>query len=89
MIPLLQRLSLNKYVVDKKPHIEVNTNICLTCKDKPCTVSCPAGTYEASPDGRIIVHYERCLECGGALVICPYNAIKFHFPENGVSYKYG
>ncbi|ARM76797.1 ferredoxin family protein [Acidianus manzaensis] len=89
MIDLLKRLGLNTYNVDKKSHIEVNTDICLTCKDKPCIVSCPAGTYEADKDGRIIVHYERCLECGGALVICPYHAIKFHFPENGVSYRYG
>jgi ferredoxin-like protein FixX len=89
MIPLLKRLGLNTYNVDKSPHIEVNTDICITCKDKPCTLSCPAGTYEATPDGRIVVHYERCLECGGALVICPYGAIKFKFPEGGVSYRYG
>ncbi|QGA53136.1 4Fe-4S dicluster domain-containing protein [Sulfolobus sp. E5-1-F] len=89
MMDLLKRLSLNKYNVDKTSHIEVNTDICLTCKDKPCTKVCPAGTYEPSPDGRITVHYERCLECGAALVACPYGAIKFHFPEGGISYKYG
>jgi len=27
MIPLLKRLGLNKYSVDPKPHIEVNTDI--------------------------------------------------------------
>ncbi|MFP3188730.1 MAG: 4Fe-4S dicluster domain-containing protein [Sulfolobaceae archaeon] len=89
MIPLLKRLGLNTYDVDKTPHIEVDQEKCLHCKDKPCTVSCPAGTYEPSPEGGIIVHYERCLECGGALVICPYGAIKFRFPNGGIKYKYG
>ncbi|MCY0873585.1 MAG: 4Fe-4S ferredoxin, partial [Acidianus infernus] len=27
--------------------------------------------------------------CGGALVICPFGAIKFRFPEGGISYRYG
>jgi ferredoxin-like protein FixX len=89
MIPLLKRLGLNTYDVDKTPHIEVDQVKCLLCKDKPCTVSCPAGTYELSPEGGIIVHYERCLECGGTLVICPYGAIKFRFPNGGIKYKYG
>jgi len=88
-LSLLKRLGLNKYTVDPTPHITVKDEICITCKDKPCTKACPAGTYEALPDGRILVHYERCLECGGALVICPYNSIQFKFPENGISYRYG
>ncbi|BCU70329.1 ferredoxin family protein [Stygiolobus caldivivus] len=89
MIPLLKRLGLNTYDVDSTSHIQVDTDKCVQCVGKPCTISCPAGTYEASPDGKIIVHYERCLECGGALVICPYGAIKFRFPNGGVKYKYG
>jgi ferredoxin-like protein FixX len=88
-LELLRRLGLNKYDVDPIPHIVVNTDICITCLEKPCVRSCPAGTYEPSQDGRIIVHYERCLECGGALVICPFNAISFRFPENGISYRFG
>ncbi|AHC50793.1 4Fe-4S ferredoxin [Sulfolobus acidocaldarius SUSAZ] len=88
-MPLLKRLGLNTYTVNNKSHIQVNTDICLTCKDKPCVASCPAGTYEPSEDGRIIVHYERCLECGGAIVICPFGAITFNFPEGGISYRYG
>ncbi len=89
MIPLLKRLGLNSYDVDKTPHIEVDTEKCVKCQEKPCIASCPAGTYERSPNGGIVVHYERCLECGGALVICPFNAIRFKFPEGGVKYKYG
>lgn len=89
MMDLLKRLGLNKYTVDPKPHIEVDENKCIKCKEKFCVRVCPAGTYEPLQDGRIAVHYERCLECGAALVACPYNAIKFRFPENGISYKYG
>ncbi|EHP69102.1 MAG: 4Fe-4S dicluster domain-containing protein [Metallosphaera yellowstonensis] len=85
---LLKRLGLNKYNVDKKSHIKVNLEICRTCKEKPCIKVCPAGTYERSGDV-IEVHYERCLECGAALVACPFNAIEFQFPEGGISYRYG
>ncbi|EZQ10021.1 MULTISPECIES: ferredoxin family protein [Acidianus] len=89
MVDLIKRLSLNKYTVDKESHIQVNTQICKTCKDKPCVKVCPAGTYEPDEKDGLIVHYERCLECGAALVACPYGALKFRFPYGGISYRYG
>ncbi|MCH1771094.1 MULTISPECIES: ferredoxin family protein [Metallosphaera] len=85
---LVKRLSLNKYRVDREPHIKVNIEVCRTCAEKPCVKVCPAGTYERSGDV-IEVHYERCLECGAALVACPFGAISFKFPEGGVSFRYG
>jgi|OSPMetMinimDraft_2_1075162.scaffolds.fasta_scaffold00027_8 ferredoxin-like protein FixX len=89
VIPLLKRLSLNKYVIDDEPHIRVDSSICVKCQDKPCVKVCPAGTYEPLPDGRVAVHYERCLECGASLIACPYGAITFKWPKRGVSYTYG
>lgn len=85
---LLKRLGLNKYEVGDS-HIRVNVEICRSCESKPCIAVCPAGTYEAQPDGTIVAHYERCLECGAALVACPYGAIAFKWPEKGISYRYG
>jgi len=86
---LIKRLGLNKNEVGNESHIEVNTNICKNCVDKPCIKVCPAGTYEADKEKILIVHYERCVECGAALYACPYGALKFHYPEKGISYIYG
>ncbi|KJE48825.1 MULTISPECIES: ferredoxin family protein [Acidiplasma] len=86
---ILKRLALNKYETGNESHIKVNTDICRTCKYKPCTKVCPAGTYEANEKEILTVHYERCLECGAALVACPFGAIEFTFPEKGISYTYG
>lgn len=87
-LELPKRLGLNKYEVGK-PHISVNQDICRTCREKPCIKVCPAGTYEANPDNTVTVHFERCLECGAALVACPFGSIKFEWPTGGISYRYG
>ncbi len=86
---LIKRLGLNKNEVGNESHIAVNTDICINCTDKPCTKVCPAGTYEEDKEKILIVHYERCVECGAALLACPYGALKFHYPEKGISYMYG
>ncbi len=86
---LLKRLALNKYGTGNESHINVNTDICKTCKYKPCTKVCPAGTYEPDEKEILIVHYERCVECSAALIACPFGAITFKYPENGISYTYG
>jgi Ferredoxin-like protein len=83
MMDLTSRLALNKYEVGEKSHIEVDYEVCKKCKDKWCTYVCPAGTYEANDEKGIVVHYERCLECGAALVACPLNNIRFFYPKRG------
>ncbi|MCL4348548.1 ferredoxin family protein [Ferroplasma acidiphilum] len=89
MMDLIKRLGLNKNEVGNQSHIEVNTDMCKICVDKPCIKVCPAGTYEEDKENGISVHYERCLECGAALYACPFGALQFKYPEKGVSYIYG
>ena len=85
---LIKRLGLNKNEVGNESHIVVNTDICKNCIDKPCTKVCPAGTYEEDKEKTLIVHYERCVECGAALLACPYGALKFHYSKKQVYYYF-
>lgn len=62
------------------------------CKDRPCTVVCPAKVYEwEAAHRKIVVNYENCVECGAARMLCPYDNIAFDWPAGGlgVKYKYG
>jgi len=77
---LLQR---NVYDVDDEPHIIVDTEKCLKCRVKPCTLLCPAGCYTLSPDGEILFSYEGCVECGTCRSICPMDAITWNYPRSG------
>lgn len=62
------------------------------CKDRPCTVICPAKVYAwEEAQKKIIVSYENCIECGACRMICPFDNIDCHWPRGGfgVQYKFG
>ena len=84
---LLQR---NVWDVDHRPHIEVDSERCLRCAEKPCIVSCPAGCYIPA-GGRVVFSYEGCLECGACRLVCPHNAVKWSYPPGGfgIHYQFG
>ncbi|MBI4370325.1 MAG: 4Fe-4S dicluster domain-containing protein [Elusimicrobia bacterium] len=88
------RLGLLTYKNDHESHIKINNHdVCVnTCKDKPCTVLCPAAVYVWNGQAKQIkVQHENCIECGGCRMICPYHNIACDWPRGGfgVSYKYG
>ena len=66
---------------------------CVTkCKDKTCTMVCPAKVYEwESAHNKVIVNYENCIECGACRMLCPFDNITCEWPGGGmgVKYKYG
>lgn len=86
------RLGVNKFAVDEETaHIKVDTQICRTCTDKPCTWACPALLYTFS-NGELKFDYAGCLECGTCRVICPRpGAISWEYPQGtfGVHFRYG
>ena len=79
---------------DHQSHIAIPApSICLTqCMDKPCTNDCPAKVDDWEPSQKkSVIGYEKCIECGAARMICPFQNIKWEPTRGGfgVSYKYG
>lgn len=90
-LSIQDRLGLNTYIIDREPHIIVDTTICETCIEKPCIYFCPAGLYTLDESGKIRFNYEGCLECGTCRIACPHGAVKWSYPKGGkgVHYQYG
>lgn len=77
--------------VADKPHISIkNKEKCINnCKNKPCTYYCPSFVYSWSEKKqKIIVSYEKCIECGACPWGCPYNNIIWEFPPGGYGIIY-
>ena len=73
-------------------HLKIKEQgVCLDCKDKPCTVTCPVENYRVEADGRTTIFWDSCIECGTCRIICPYDNIAWKYPAGGfgVSYRYG
>lgn len=86
-----ERLSKTSFEIYEKPHIIVDTEICKTCKSKPCLRACPARLYQLDNEGNITFNYEGCLECGTCRIVCPFGAVKWNYPPGGfgVHYRFG
>lgn len=86
------KLFLCQYNRHTVSHIKIDEEICnKTCKTKICTKVCPAKSYELDDNGKMIFHYENCLECGSCRIICSEQNIKWAYPVfgKGVVFKYG
>jgi ferredoxin like protein len=86
------KLAQNLFRLDKEPHITIDQRICATaCVDQVCTTVCPADLYEVNGDGRIVVNWEGCLECGACMICCENGALSWSYPRGGfgVQYRFG
>jgi ferredoxin like protein len=85
------KLYVTKFNVDDRSHLVIiDQEVCRRCEDRPCTHFCPAAVYEWE-DGKIIVGFEGCLECGSCRIACPHQNIEWCYPRGGfgVSYRFG
>mgnify|MGYP001133556950 FL=1 len=84
------KLSVNKYDIDKDVHIKVDESICRTCDTHYCVYTCPADCYKLA-GGHVTFSYEGCLECGSCRVVCDKGAIDWTLPRPGfgICYEYG
>ena len=75
---------------DPEPHIVVQTELCLVCQGRPCTIVCPAELYWWAGD-QMVYNCEGCLECGSCRAVCPHGAITWRYPRwgYGVRYRWG
>ncbi len=85
------RLALLKYKVDTKPHIILkDERVCEKCEGKYCVHVCPASCYKIE-NGRVVFHYEDCVECGSCFIACSEKNVQWDYPRGsfGVYFKFG
>ncbi len=90
-ISIEDRLALLKYKVDTKPHIILkDESVCEKCEGKFCVHVCPASCYKIE-NGKIVFHYEDCVECGSCFIACSEKNIDWDYPRGsfGVYFKFG
>ncbi len=93
MINIDEKIAAVKFFVDEEwAHLKIkDEKVCLNCVKKPCLNFCPAGVYRLTEEGKILVSYQACLECGSCRVGCSYFNIIWNYPRGGfgVNYKFG
>ncbi len=85
------RLALVSFEHDEEPFITVETDLCRTCKEKPCLYVCPAQVYRWE-NGELVYNAEGCMELGACLVVCHSignGAIRWSYPRGskGIHYR--
>jgi len=82
-----------KYYVDEEfAHIQVREPaICNVCRNNPCLAFCPVHVFTQDAQGKIMVGYQACVECGSCRIGCPLHNIDWQLPRGGygVAYKFG
>ncbi len=87
-----KNLATLKYIPDTDSHLKPCLKDCLACEYRPCINTCPAGVYEwLKEEGRLLVKYENCLECGACRIICEKKSLEWDYPKGtkGVMFKRG
>lgn len=84
------KLSVNKYDIDRESHVRINEEACQSCADRRCTWVCPAGCF-SMVEGKLMFSFEGCLECGSCRIACEKGAVDWTLPRPGlgICYQYG
>jgi ferredoxin like protein len=81
------------YVDETKAHLWIKDQAtCQACADAPCLYFCPACVYRRDgEDGKTIVSFQSCIECGSCRIACPKDNIGWSLTRGGygVAYKLG
>ncbi|MBI2862154.1 MAG: ferredoxin family protein [Chloroflexi bacterium] len=92
-IRLEDKLYATKFKADEESHlIVIDQANCQQCVRKQCITTCPARCYSRNEDGRVVVAFEGCLECGTCRIVCnEFHNIDWRYPKGGfgVIYRYG
>ncbi|ARM74691.1 ferredoxin family protein [Acidianus manzaensis] len=91
-----EKLYTLRYKRDEIPHLEIKDQMtCKKCEEtygtpQPCISVCPANVYSWI-NGKIVVSYENCVECGACKIACPFNNIIWKYPRYGlgIALRYG
>jgi ferredoxin like protein len=72
-----------RYNVDSgRPHIVLNDISCRECAHRSCLYVCPVKAYQWQED-RVVLSWERCMECGACLHVCDREALSWEYPRGG------
>ncbi len=87
------RVGLNSFEFDEEPFITVQTDLCHSCRLKPCLYVCPSKVYRWEGQG-LVYNIEGCIELGACFIVCHElgnGAIAWGYPRGskGVQFKYG
>ena len=79
-----KELYIDKYNVDEhESHLRVkDMEVCRNCKERPCTILCPAAVYAWQND-TLTIQYAGCLECAACRFVCPHDNIDWNYPRGG------
>jgi ferredoxin like protein len=81
---LEEKMATVRFRVDDRPHITVDSAICLNCSLRACVYVCPANLFTPLDDGSILFNYEQCFECGTCYIACnEEGAIQWSYPRGG------
>ncbi|HEY98455.1 MAG TPA: 4Fe-4S dicluster domain-containing protein [Dehalococcoidia bacterium] len=80
---------LTQFIIDEKPHIVIDREICRSCDHRACVQTCPANCYTWNEETKLMsVVYETCLECGTCYVVCDKGALDWSYPRGGYGVNY-
>ncbi len=80
---------LTQFIIDEKPHIVIDREICRSCDHRACVQTCPANCYTWNEETKLMsVVYETCLECGTCYVVCDKGALDWSYPQGGYGVNY-
>lgn len=80
-----------RFITDNQQHVAIiDAIICQHCSSKTCLRICPTDVFTSSEamENRIIVHWQRCIECGACRLACPHVNIDFDYPRGGYGVLY-
>ena len=91
MMGLKEKLGLDVFKHDKKPHILIREGKARDPRLKAAVLVCPSGLYSENDDGEIELSIDGCLECGTCRIACGTEVLEWAYPTAGcgVQFRFG
>lgn len=91
-ISLDDKVGKTQFKIDSgHPHMKIDPSLCVSCSDKPCLYVCPVRNFRLDEAGKIVMSWEGCIECGGAIVACQRlgrRGLTWEYPRGGFGVRH-